>query len=917
MKNGVRFLKMLGLASFLLVQPLRAQTVTNIRAQQQADKTVEVLYDLSGVAAGGATVSIAFSSDGGETYTITPATSTLSGHVGAGLASGTNRRIVWNAAASLPANAHGTSYKAAVTATNPSIAGQEISFTLPGGVSLAMVKIPAGTFQMGSPASERGTDSDEHPVHQVTLTSDYYIGKFEVTQAQWRAVMGANPSDFESCGGDCPVEQVSWDDIRGANGFIGKLRALLGDSKFRLPTEAEWERAARGGTQTRFSFGDALDGDDACGTNTAADPYVWWCGNADGTTHPVGTKGPNPYGLFDMHGNVWEWVEDWYGTYPTMEQTDPPGVATGSVRTIRGGTWFGGLMYARSADRGDYGPGGSDNAIGFRLAAAGSDTACSNVFTIDLREAACSLTCSVGVATAAVAGADISFWASATPSNCMGPISYQWSFGDSEPGAGNTSSLQNAVHRYASPGTYLWALNALTPGATCTKTGSIVVSAPPAQPPILFAHSICSGCDAWKEMAENLRSISTARYGSAPPLDLYFDGTWVRDKDDDSRYFPDRGAGYGQMEARRMYTITYFDPAAGSKSAGFDRMKVKDIPIEGLAGQLAAVVAAIRSVNHTVSVDVVSHGLGGLVTRTLIEDLGSETSQLEAYVPGSVRQVVTIDTPHSGYPDVIFGLEQSDLQKLFGSAGSPAELAACFAASSEQKEQMRGSPMSEFLKTLNGRDLPASVPLTAVATTGPRSMFLPGLASDGIVATVSQDIKTIERYRCAPSVTTIPSTASGPIAHLTVLGVMDTGRLVDSILARPHRTEETGGCQAFSPFAPTTLAVPNLAQSQPGARTLVLTFPAGGTTPNEVPESASSVCWATVVARADDGRELARQEVPAVGTQMVQFGILPASGWHIELLSTCAVTVFARVDFTPADSFGAAASEAVLPIVLD
>ena len=104
---------------------------------------------------------------------------------------------------------------------------------------------------------------------------------------------------------------MSWNDIRRAYGFIAKLNQLLGTTKFRLPTEAEWERAARAGTQTRFSFGDALDGDDNCGANAAATPYVWWCGNAAGRTHEVGTKGANPYGLFDMHGNVWEWVEDW------------------------------------------------------------------------------------------------------------------------------------------------------------------------------------------------------------------------------------------------------------------------------------------------------------------------------------------------------------------------------------------------------------------------------------------------------------------------------------------------------------------------------------------------------------------------------------------------------------------------------
>jgi formylglycine-generating enzyme required for sulfatase activity len=283
------------------------------------------------------------------------------------VASGTNRRIVWNAAATLPAQTYGTNYRAAVTATNPSSGGQEVTYTLPGGVPLVMVRIPAGTFQMGAPESERNSNSWERPVHSVTLTSDYYIRKYEVTQAQWQAVMGANPSYFGSCGGSCPVEQVSWDDIRGADGFIAKLNQLLGTTKFRLPTEAEWERAARGGTQTRFSFGDALGGDDQCGVNAEANPYVWWCGNS-GNTNPVGTKGANPYGLFDMHGNVFEWVEDWWAPdYSAPGSTNPTGPSTGSYRVFRGGSWYDYLRLARSASRHFYYPGIRYYGLGFRL----------------------------------------------------------------------------------------------------------------------------------------------------------------------------------------------------------------------------------------------------------------------------------------------------------------------------------------------------------------------------------------------------------------------------------------------------------------------------------------------------------------------------------------------------------------------
>ena len=248
-------------------------------------------------------------------------------------------------------------------------ASQELTVTLPGGVPLVLVKIPHGTFLMGSPAAERNRKTDETQ-HQVTITADYYIGKTDVTQAQWQAVMGSNPSRFSSCGGTCPVESVSWNDIAGSGGFLEKLNAALGlsgASAFRLPTEAEWERAARGGTTTRFSFGDALDCDDQCGS-CSADPYLWWCANENNMQRPVAQKQPNPYGLYDVHGNIRDWVQDWYGAYPTAAVTDPTGPMSGGSRVYRGGFWDDTLQVCRSAYRGvavDY---SRDIAHGFRLA---------------------------------------------------------------------------------------------------------------------------------------------------------------------------------------------------------------------------------------------------------------------------------------------------------------------------------------------------------------------------------------------------------------------------------------------------------------------------------------------------------------------------------------------------------------------
>ena len=222
-------------------------------------------------------------------------------------------------------------------------ASQELTVTLPGGVPLVLVKIPHGTFLMGSPAAERGRGDDETQ-HQVTISTDYYIGKTVVTQAQWQAVMGSNPSYFANCGGTCPVDEVSWDDIAGSGGFLEKLNAALGlsgASAFRLPTEAEWERAARGGTTTRFSFGDALDCDDQCVSCASADPYIWWCGNQKSAPQPVAQKQPNPYGLYDVHGDAQEWVQDWYAAYPTTAVTDPAGGSPpqSNSRVERSGTW--------------------------------------------------------------------------------------------------------------------------------------------------------------------------------------------------------------------------------------------------------------------------------------------------------------------------------------------------------------------------------------------------------------------------------------------------------------------------------------------------------------------------------------------------------------------------------------------------
>ncbi|MDR1814679.1 MAG: SUMF1/EgtB/PvdO family nonheme iron enzyme [Tannerella sp.] len=221
------------------------------------------------------------------------------------------------------------------------------------GVDFEMLYVAGGTFTMGC-TSEQGGDcwDGEKPAHQVTL-SGYYIGKYEVTQAQWKAVMGNNPSDFK--GDNLPVENVSWNDVQE---FIRKLNAQTGKN-YRLPTEAEWEFAARGGNQSR--------GYKYSGSNTA-DNVAWYCDNSGGKTHPVGTKQANELGIYDMSGNVLEWCSDWYDSYSSASQTNPRGASTGSNRVLRGGSCYYDSLFTRVSNRNCNYPDDRYNHCGFRLA---------------------------------------------------------------------------------------------------------------------------------------------------------------------------------------------------------------------------------------------------------------------------------------------------------------------------------------------------------------------------------------------------------------------------------------------------------------------------------------------------------------------------------------------------------------------
>jgi formylglycine-generating enzyme required for sulfatase activity len=235
---------------------------------------------------------------------------------------------------------------------------KELAADLGGGVKLEMVLIPAGEFMMGSPDSDRGAANDEKPQHRVRITQPFYMGKYPVTQEQWTAVMGDNPSFFK--GPKNPVEWVSWEDCLV---FLRRLNEKAGMGKWEFPTEAQWEYACRAGSTTIFCFGDDESG---------LGDYGWYDKNSGGKPHPVGEKKPNPWGLYDMHGNVWQWCRDWYDPayYAYSPTDDPTGPETGTDRVSHGGCWFSPARSARSANHGRIEAAHHGSHLGFRAALA-------------------------------------------------------------------------------------------------------------------------------------------------------------------------------------------------------------------------------------------------------------------------------------------------------------------------------------------------------------------------------------------------------------------------------------------------------------------------------------------------------------------------------------------------------------------
>ena len=343
----------------LLSTAAKAAEIRNLHTGQQENRVFAV-YDLHGKPGEmSADVKIVIEV-GGERYNAEKLA--VSGDFGKGVKVGTRKTVYWDVLKDMPSGFEGELYwnidviKSAEPSTAPTTANQTNGEKVPhneiteASASIQLVKVPAGCFSMGSHLG--GDDQDEKPVHEVCLDS-FYIGKFEITQAQWQTVMGSNPSYFKKCGNKCPVENISWAD---ATRFIKKLTAMSGRN-YRLPTEAEWEYAARsGGKNQRFS-----------GADDKAVTIGWYEINSNGTTHPVGEKLPNNLGIYDMSGNVAEWVQDWKGDYSAAKATNPSGENYGQFKVIRGGSWLDDPKSLRTTFRSDLTPKARTNLIGMRV----------------------------------------------------------------------------------------------------------------------------------------------------------------------------------------------------------------------------------------------------------------------------------------------------------------------------------------------------------------------------------------------------------------------------------------------------------------------------------------------------------------------------------------------------------------------
>jgi len=349
-----KLLLLIGLTTCSLF--VSAQIVTNVVATQVGN-TVEITYDLDR----SAIVTLWLSRDGGENYTEVPRS--LSGDIGI-TRSGKDKKIVWDLMED------GDDWDIPRARFKIDLQGvSELNFTI-NDLKFTMVEIEGGSFVMGCTPEQKGDcEADEAPAHEVAV-SDFYIGKTEVTQALWKAIMGttvqelwkanAPTSPFKGEGDELPMYYVSWNDCQE---FIDRMNKAFGPQlsgmHFALPTEAQWEYAARGGRK-KGSYAYKYSGSDILGS------IAWFGGNSHNTVHPVAKKNANALGLFDMSGNVFEWCADWYGPYNSKPVADPTGPQDGEYKVYRGGCWLGDDCRV-SRRKGDFRPGDRSCMLGFRL----------------------------------------------------------------------------------------------------------------------------------------------------------------------------------------------------------------------------------------------------------------------------------------------------------------------------------------------------------------------------------------------------------------------------------------------------------------------------------------------------------------------------------------------------------------------
>jgi len=332
---------------------IHAQEVTNVRFEQSGKQMI-IIYDLTGETGSAYKVDIYCSSDGGKTWG--NSLKMITGETGNDIKPGINKKAIWDVLAEREKLEGEVSFKVKATESEKSGTYTGSRDVATKKTTIEWVSIPAGTFTMGSPPSETGRNNDETQ-HQVTLSA-FKMSRYEVTFEQYDAFCEATgrkkPDDRGWGRGERPVINVSWDDAKAFAGWMG----------CRLPTEAEWEYACRAGTTTPFNTGNNLTTSQANYNGNYPDN-----GNAKGEyrakTLPVGSFSPNNWGLYDMHGNVWEWCSDWYGDYKSFAQAD--GSETGSYRVYRGGCWYDTAPYCRAAYRNDRNPGLRGDGLGFRL----------------------------------------------------------------------------------------------------------------------------------------------------------------------------------------------------------------------------------------------------------------------------------------------------------------------------------------------------------------------------------------------------------------------------------------------------------------------------------------------------------------------------------------------------------------------